>query len=359
MLGGFRAILAAAVVAFHLGVHPFGVWMGVSAVSMFYLISGYAMTGLLESRFPSPRYALRFYAERFVRLAPQYYLWMTLLALAQFAFVPTKLDMSNWMPYGLVAYLTVLPMGLQAYLGPVKTWLNPGVTTLGIECCLYVFSPWVLRSYALSIVAAIAGLGIFVAADAGFIDFNTYTYYTFPGPLIFYMLGSFAYRKRWIAFSVFATALVVLLLRRWQAHFNQEYLAVMLLGVPVFLMLARLPANKIDSALGDASYGCYLGHGMSIKLFTCLFGMPTSGPAIAAVTVLSLIYGYLAFWLVERPTIPFRRRIRGRASAASTATDLGAPAISADGVVSASPEVGGGKRPYSGSTLKISGNASR
>ena len=335
MLGGFRAILAAVVVAFHLGVHPFGVWMGVSAVTMFYLISGYAMTGLLESRFPSPRYALRFYAERFVRLAPQYYLWMALLAVAQFAFVPTKLDMSNWMPYGMVAYLTVLPMGLQAYLGTVKTWLNPNVTTLGIECCLYVLSPWVLRSYALSIVAAVAGFGIFVAAEAGAFDFNTYTYYTFPGPLIFYMLGSFAYRKRWIAFGVFAIALVVLLLRRWQSHFNQEYLVVMLLGLPVFLMLVRLPANKIDSALGDASYGCYLGHEMVIGLWKGLFDTPTSGLAIAATTVFSLAYGYLTFWLVERPTIPFRRRIRGRASAASTATDLGARAMPSTVVVSA------------------------
>ncbi|NCX98090.1 MAG: acyltransferase [Planctomycetia bacterium] len=315
MLGGFRALLAAIVVAFHLGVQPCGVWMGVSAVAMFYMISGYAMTGLLESRFSSPRCAPRFYAERFVRLAPQYYLWMTLLALQQFAFVPTTLDMSNWMPYGLTAYLTVLPMGLQAYLGTVKTWLNPVVTTLGIECCLYVFSPWVLRSHALSIAAAIAGLGIFVAADAGVMDFNTYTYYTFPGPLIFYMLGSFVYRKRWAAFGVFATALVVLLLRRWPTHFHQEYLAVMLLGVPVFLLLVRLPANRIDSALGDASYGCYLGHGMVMGLFQHLLGRPASGLEIVAVSALALVYGYLAFWLVERPTIPFRRRIRGPAPA--------------------------------------------
>jgi peptidoglycan/LPS O-acetylase OafA/YrhL len=311
MLGGFRAFLAAIVVAFHLGVHPFGVWMGVSAVAMFYVISGYAMTGLLENRFPSPRYALRFYVERFVRLAPQYYLWLALLALAQFAFVPTKLDMTNWMPYGLTAYLTVLPMGLQAYLGSVKTWLNPAVTTLGIECCFYVFSPWVLRSYVLSIVAAIAGLCIFIAAEAKVMDFNTYTYYTFPGPLIFYMIGSFVYRKRWVAVGFFSTSLVMLLLVRWQAHFNQEYLVVMLLGLPIFMLLLRLPANRIDSALGDASYGCYLIHGMVITFFNMLFGWPKSGLAILAVSVLSLVYGYLGYWLVERPTIPFRRRIRG------------------------------------------------
>jgi peptidoglycan/LPS O-acetylase OafA/YrhL len=51
MFGGLPLGLAALVAVFRAGFTPFGLQIGTSAVVVFYIISGYAMTGLVTSRF--------------------------------------------------------------------------------------------------------------------------------------------------------------------------------------------------------------------------------------------------------------------------------------------------------------------
>jgi peptidoglycan/LPS O-acetylase OafA/YrhL len=264
MFGTLRLVLAAMVALSHIGGNFGNLWNGVVAVVIFYMISGYAMTGLLQSRFPRTKAAPTFYLERIVRLAPQYYFWLVfaLFTSLYLKWYPYSLNMKDFIPYGIFAYFTVVPLGLQSYLGSVNTLILPQATTLGIEITLYVFSPWILKSRKLSWIAAMICLGIFAATALEILPENIFTYFTSPGPMIFYLLGSFLYRKDWTSLGIFSVALISILLFGLPQRFNMEFLLGVIVGLPIMFGLMRFPPNKFDLALGDASYGLFLGHGV-------------------------------------------------------------------------------------------------
>jgi peptidoglycan/LPS O-acetylase OafA/YrhL len=76
IFGVFRLFLAAVAVTFHAGLHPLGLYSGVSAVVVFYILSGYVITGMITTRFPGTKSFGAFMAERTIRIAPQYYFWI-------------------------------------------------------------------------------------------------------------------------------------------------------------------------------------------------------------------------------------------------------------------------------------------
>ena len=66
-LDGLRAFAVTSVMAFHLGVLPFG-WVG---VPLFFVLSGYLITSILTAQRnePLPTYLARFYWRRTVRIS--------------------------------------------------------------------------------------------------------------------------------------------------------------------------------------------------------------------------------------------------------------------------------------------------
>lgn len=75
MFGTFRMFLALNVVVGHMGGSYFGIIMpGIAAVVCFFMISGYAMSGLIQGSYPRlPEDVGHFYLDRILRLGPQYY----------------------------------------------------------------------------------------------------------------------------------------------------------------------------------------------------------------------------------------------------------------------------------------------
>lgn len=321
MLGTFRLLLAAMVVTSHTGGNFGNTFLpGVAAVVVFFMISGYAITGLLQKRFPDTKSASSFYFERFIRLAPQYYFWLAIafffslyLKLSQWSSINTN----GFIPYGLFSYLTVVPLGLQAYLDPafrVYTHSMAQAATLGIEITLYVCSPWILKNRKLSWGVALICLGIFASTALKLLPENIYTYYTSPGPMIFYLLGSFLYRKDWASLTIFTTAVIIILLLGMPQGFNKEFLVAVIIGLPILILLVRYPANKLDSALGDASYGVYLGHGVVIAIMTFYLGSEHPPAFRIAAIITSCFLGWISFYIVERPTVSYRRRLNTKIS---------------------------------------------
>lgn len=323
MFGTLRLILAVLVATSHLqGGVVGGVWIGVSAVVVFFMISGYAMTGLIQSRFTAPGSAALFYKERFIRLAPQYYLWLAVALFITLGLHWAHLNMAGFIPAGLLEYLTVMPMGLQWYLFIQQTHVMPQVTTLGIEITFYVFSPWILRNRYLAALATLVGLSMFGMTAAGYLPVNIYTYYQSPGPIVFFMLGHYLYRHNWKALSVSTGILAAIMVSGPMQHFNLDYLVGMALGLPSLLVLRRYRSTKLDAALGNASYGCFLSHTTFIYAAMHFTGTedPAALPAMikVAVVILGSLAGYASYVLVERPTLKFRRRLRATTAASYT-----------------------------------------
>ncbi len=77
-LDGLRAIAFLMIFGFHTDYLPFG-WMG---VQMFFVISGYLITGILlrmKAKLPAREYFLKFYSRRFFRIFPLYYFYLFLV----------------------------------------------------------------------------------------------------------------------------------------------------------------------------------------------------------------------------------------------------------------------------------------
>ncbi len=77
-LDGLRALAFLAIFGFHVGYLPFG-WMG---VQMFFVFSGYLITGILlkmKEKLTVREYFVKFYSRRFFRIFPLYYFYLFLL----------------------------------------------------------------------------------------------------------------------------------------------------------------------------------------------------------------------------------------------------------------------------------------
>lgn len=77
-LDGLRAVAFLIVIGFHTDLLPFG-WMG---VQLFFVISGYLITGILirmKEMLPAREFFLKFYTRRFLRIFPLYYFYLILL----------------------------------------------------------------------------------------------------------------------------------------------------------------------------------------------------------------------------------------------------------------------------------------
>lgn len=323
MFGCLRLFLAASVVAFHAGVQPGGIYIGVSAVVVFYMLSGFAISGLLATRFPTISAMPAFLAERFVRLAPQYYLCLAIAFI--FVFVlrwsPIAEGKPSW--WTLFSYLTLIPLGLQRFIGDVDFPFIPQATSLAIEVIMYLIAPFIVRSRALSGAAAIVCLAVFLATATGHLPAAIYTYYTAPAPLIFFILGSFMYRRDWIPVALIVLTLATILVAGRSAFLSVDMLVGLIFGVPAILLIRGTQSGPFDTAVGNAAYGCFLGQ-ILIFDFIIYFGLAAKGtlPYILLSIAASCLFGYLAYWLVERPTVAFRRSIKapvGRADGAEVA----------------------------------------
>jgi len=321
MLGTLRLALAAMVVASHVGGNVGSLNNGVIAVTMFYMISGYAITGLLSARFPESKHALIFYRERIIRLAPQYYVLLALTIIFTFGFhwVLTQEDTSTFFPHDLFAYISIVPLGFYRYLKNVHTSLIPQALTLGIEISFYIFSPWMLKSRVWSWSAALVSLGIFMAAALQVLPGNEYTYWTTPGPLCFYIAGSFLYKNDWMSLGLLTTAICSILgydalTNYTPGMFTREFALGLIIGLPTLMFLTRLKPNRLDTELGNASYGCYLGQGFAFLALKYIFhinGVSEYTWFLRIIAVLSsCLLGYVSYYIFERPTIPYRRSLR-------------------------------------------------
>jgi peptidoglycan/LPS O-acetylase OafA/YrhL len=321
MFGSLRLVLAMMVVALHAGFMPMGLYIGTSAVVVFYMLSGYAMTGLLLKRFHGPGGTLAFYGERWLRLAPQYYLWLAVSAVFAVGLgfpwaepVQMPMRVQDW-----AAHLAILPLGLFVYLPMlVQKWLMPQAGSLGIETMLYLVFPFMLRYRLVFWTMAALSFGVLAAAFVAAISPVAYGYYSFPGTLAYFLLGHALFMgQRWkivTALLAFAAIFIASAISgQLSAGFNTEILLGVVAGFAAMSLLAKRPTNTIDQILGDASYGCFLSHYAFIQVMRYA-GILQDNPVAFTLTVLaaSAITGWLSYRLVEYPTISLRRRLKAR-----------------------------------------------
>jgi len=321
MLGTLRLVLALVVVLFHAGIPDPWPQTGVGAVAVFYIVSGFAMTGLLDRHFADGNGSVAgFYRDRLLRILPQYY-----VHLAFYTAVIVTLGPVSYFQYGavdatvVVGYLTVVPLCFFLYSASLSTYMIiPQAWSLGTELLFYAIFPWLLRGRNREVWWTVACLTAFVAATQGVLDRDSFTYRIPPGPMLFFMIGHFLQRRRGgpvaaVLGALAVNAAVLAAKGELMEAYNLELHAAAFLGAAAVALLGQRRPGRLDEALGAASYGCYLVHFAFIFIAEHL-GITAALPFpayVAGIAALSVLAGHATHVWVERPFAALRRALRG------------------------------------------------
>jgi len=362
-MGLLRTMLALAVVLAHspLNSGQFSIG-GVCAVHMFYMISGFLISYVVNSN-PSYREPLRFYASRALRLYPVYFAALGISLIAAFALNwNALLDVYRSAPWSARALLVfsnlalfgqdwIMFLGVHdgrlAFVSDFRSsdvqlfqgLLVPQAWTLGVELSFYAIAPFILRrkgAMAVLLLASFAVRGWLFAAGLGMKD--PWVYRFFPAELSLFLLGAFSQQVLLPLWERVCKAKGFWLGDAATAFLAAFCLVFLFLPVPLPLkalalygsFIALLPLTfifqrrrKLDKAIGELSYPLYVGHLVVIEVFAALCSKASFGSPLgitAAELVLALGFAHLLNAQVARRVESFRDKVKGgRGSSAGTA----------------------------------------
>lgn len=313
-MGALRLLLALLVLLSHTDYPVLRHNVGVFAVVLFFLMSGYVMTALVRRYYGAPGDLVPFLIDRSMRLFPQF-LFYLVVALAVILFAGAADGYSSSVTFGSVLLnALMLPLAFYGSLFP-HALLIPQSWTLGLEAMFYIaFQPIMARR--LRAVACASSIAVFLLAIFGLIDSETFAYRQLPGTLFIFLCGSYIYDRRrpevasiWVACLVAMFAFMAIHGGARVAH-NGEVLAGVILGAPLIWWLSRKTFSAVDEFLGNLSYGVYLNHYIFLMLLMVSGVELRQWPVRIGVAVAAMSMAYVSYRLVERPAIALRHRIR-------------------------------------------------
>jgi peptidoglycan/LPS O-acetylase OafA/YrhL len=345
-----RAIAIAMVVPFHAAgfgfslpydVHRFG-WVG---VDLFFVLSGYLIGGQLLAQFQETGriHFGRFYARRALRILPAYF-----VVLAVYFLLP------DWRERPVISplwkfILSVQNIDLRAGTAFTHAW------SLAVEDQFYLILPcllyWLVRSrraaiwFPCSIVIGgfllRTGLGLWLRDPAGHVpslEYYRWIYYpswTRLDPMVLGVALAAIERHRsswwrtltgcarWLWIPAFASVAAGLYLSDGDLTVVSCVwkFPLIALGMALFLVCAvsdRLPFNRVRvpgvAFLAQIAYSIYLSHKLVVHFWMGVCKAhaiaPSSVAGILSLDLLVLLVGSLLYFVVERPFLQLRHRIK-------------------------------------------------
>lgn len=334
---GLRAIAVVAVMAFHLGWAPAG-YLG---VDVFFVISGYLITGIIAGETTRSRFSfLDFYQRRIRRILP---LAMTTsivaLAIGLFVMLPDDLEnlaesvvATNLFSNNILQALTTMDYWdvVNEYKPLMHTW------SLGIEEQFYVIWPAIVaavfkldsrwRLPTLYVVAA-GSLALFFAPFESYLKFYYLPFRLFElaaGGLVAVAQQQALQRHRSAKFGLLVLAAVLVF---GQALPNEVQVVFAVFATCLIMMTtpnaggwySAILENRLVVYLGLISFSLYMWHQVVYAFARYIFVEVLDGyPALSAVVV-TLAISALSQKYIERP---FRNRSRIPFSRVCAATGL-------------------------------------
>ncbi len=308
-MGVLRVLLAISVVLAHTGpLWGLRLCGGEVAVETFFIISGFYMSLILETKYTgSDRYKL-FITNRLLRIFPVYWALLVLIVITSSVSGALTGHWKTLAPYiqlhqymGPGAFLlavvsnivifgqdVVMFLGLDPQSGAVYFTQNFNheripfywfsvimpAWTLGIELVFYLMAPLILGRDIRLLLGLITGslcLRLFIYRGLGWMH-DPWTYRFFPTELFFFLAGNIAYRiygriKDDRTFKARAAVLAAALFAAIFFYANiplgpelklWSYCIIAVVSIPFIFYLSR--SSAIDSRIGDLSYPIYLVH---------------------------------------------------------------------------------------------------
>jgi len=345
LLDGFRGIAILLVILYHVGhILNFG-WIG---VDLFFVLSGFLITGKLVEAIQDKNYFRVFYIKRIARIVPAYYFLLLVVfvitpALFHSVATPAFIEMKSHQFHYWLFMVNILDAyrGWPAYLLFVPLW------SLSVEMQFYLLWPFITRGYIhfkkmwLLLMIAFCVLAVFFRIYAGYF-FNwrpLYRYVMLPGRLDDFALGGLLYiswskdlfKKKYFVFFLLAVlclvaAISIMIYFHTAWAFSKspvDIIGYSVNGLFWFFLISfslRTPNKYIQRLLsakwltmtGKYSYGMYLFHVPVYLLVTkCITSLHVStGIEFVIITfcsvLLTYIIAYLSSTVIERPFLKMR-----------------------------------------------------
>ena len=337
---------------------------GQIAVQIFYMISGFYMALVLNTKYTFKNSYLTFVGNRFLRLYPAYIVIVAVTFLLFFLFRSWKevsiVPFDAWSEYDLslitiifFVFGSIMFMGQDwamffgvnpqsgnllpaagfssCELPAYKFLFVPQAWTLGLEITFYLIAPFIVRRRTIFIVLlALASLLLKFVLNKYFgLARDPWSYRFFPSELSLFLFGALSYklycflntRKREylnhnVCLAVWIVIVTILLFYRLLPHPKLPYRlyeSVCLLIPFTLPFIFHVTKNmKYDKFIGELSYPIYISHlmvvfslkALNIDIVTSNLGIITLFVTIAAAL------GLLLF--VDRPIDKFRQTVVAR-----------------------------------------------
>ena len=325
-INGLRAYAVMAVLLFHFKIPGFAA--GFIGVDVFFVISGFLMTGIIVKGLEKIRLSvLQFYMARVRRIVPALLALLASLLVLGYFFLLT-------LDYKALGTQSISAM---AFLSNVYFWRTAGyfdaaahekwllhTWTLGVEAQFYVLLPlyllslWKLRPgirtlfYGL-IFAFIASLGLGIIASswqpvAAFYLLPARGWEFLGGGLVFLLgrdaprLKQYAPHMFWLGFALWLAAMLLI---DGQTAWPSGWALLPVLGTMLIILAQQsdsvLTAHPVAQWLGDRSYSIYLWH-WPVMVALYFAGLQDHWPWIVVGLCFSLLLGHLSFRWVETPS---------------------------------------------------------
>lgn len=333
-IDGLRAIAVGSVILFHLW--PRALPGGFTGVDIFFVISGFVVTGsLLGREFAGLKdLAAYFYARRLVRIMPALVAMLLVALLAAQLFIPDAWLSNSLSQTARFAFFglsnVVLATDTDSYFGPQAAY-NPFTHTwsLGVEEQFYLFFPFLLWWHqrlhagpsAVRWVAILSALSLLLCAVLQFVAAKFAFYLIFSR---FWELGAgmllcltregwtpWAARRRWLA-PAGALAIAVGFTLPEGSFFPFPFALLPVAGTAALIAAIaggtapRALASRPVVAVGLLSYSLYLWHWPVFVLFRWTTGLHTLPLQLLALG-LAVLLAVASYLLVEKPLRASRR----------------------------------------------------
>lgn len=325
MFGTLRLILALMVVVSHMYPTTSPYHMGVTAVVMFYMITGYLMSFKFDFYLKNTaRPIFLFVADRFLRVYPLYF---AILSIYVFCLVfwghilNPKFDLSVWKL--LKAYL-LIPENYFMF-GDGTYPLIPTAFSLALEEQFYFVLPFLLfykraikptitLSLFIFIICSTVPMWSTVEAWNKLADYGIYR--LLPGCFGIFFLGVLLnpnshLEGRRLLIAIFTSYLLSLILAVGYAYASVPFIVSVTVGVivgfPIIIFCARKKRIAWDDFLGNASYAIFLLHFLVIWIVERGFGVSKTSMLFPGLVLApTIFFSFALYYLIEKPCQIYR-----------------------------------------------------
>lgn len=344
-MGVLRLMLAIVVIGAHTG-GSFAAWLpggGRAAVVIFYMISGFYMALVINTKYVDVTMNRDFWLSRFLRIWPPYAALMMVFLLLAYRWAPSRLvdyttalsAAPDWLAalsvisnigilfqdiFWLISFsgngIEYAPFGVDGHVNNgIRLLLNLPMFTVSFELIFYMVAPFFLRGLRGSYVLALIGfiwLTSLTLAGLNSIDFQ---YHMFPPALFYFGIGALSWwiaNEKTVAFPKYAGVPVGFILLS-QGFLNQVA-PPFLVGLAFFaipMLFALTKSSRADRLIGELSYTVYLAHFPIIDILSGL-GLRQVAYFSGLVVLIAVIIGFVTFVAIDYPLMRVRSRLGNR-----------------------------------------------